>query len=194
MNKLFIPIVLGTVRKQSNTEKVTNWIYKKTEEVEGVKTIILDPRTMKLPMDDENDALVDDNKEFQQAVEKADGLIIVTPEYNHSYPGSLKRMLDLLYDEYRYKPVALIGVSSGHFGGVRAIEHLLPVLKAYGSVTQRHDLYFGNVNDVFDSSGEVKDEAYKKRFDLWIQDLLFLAKSLRWGRENIAPKFYKDSK
>jgi NAD(P)H-dependent FMN reductase len=69
---------------------------------------------------------------FSEVVQKADGLIIVTPEYNHTYPGMLKHVLDLNYKEYLHKAVGVCSVSAGSFGGVRAVEALLPTLKAFG--------------------------------------------------------------
>ena len=72
---------------------------------------------------------------------RADGYIIVTPEYNHTYPGLLKHVLDLNYKEYLHKAVGVCGVSAGPFGGVRAIEALLPTFKAFGLSSIVADLW-----------------------------------------------------
>ena len=66
---------------------------------------------------------------------RADGLVIVAPEYNHGYPGILKHALDTNLKEYIHKPVGLCGVSAGGFGGTRVIESLLPVMRELGMVT-----------------------------------------------------------
>ena len=55
-------------------------------------------------------------KELAGKITKADGLIIVSPEYNHGYPGELKMMLDMIYEEYTSKPVGFCGVSAGGSG------------------------------------------------------------------------------
>lgn len=59
---------------------------------------------------------------------RADGLVIVSPEYNHGYPGEMKLMLDQLYKEYNRKPVGICGVSSGALGGARMVEQLRLIL------------------------------------------------------------------
>jgi NAD(P)H-dependent FMN reductase len=57
---------------------------------------------------------------FSATIERCDGLIIVTPEYNHGYPGLLKHALDMNLKEYIHKAVGICGVSAGPFGGARA--------------------------------------------------------------------------
>lgn len=66
---------------------------------------------------------------------QADGIVIVTPEYNRGYPGLLKYVLDTNLKEYIHKAVGICGVSAGGFGGARVIENLLPVLRELGLVT-----------------------------------------------------------
>jgi NAD(P)H-dependent FMN reductase len=65
------------------------------------------------------------------------------PEYNHSFPGLLKHVLDTNLKEYIHKAVGVCGVSAGPFGGARMIESLLPVLRELGLVTIFWDVYFG---------------------------------------------------
>ncbi|PJF37918.1 MAG: hypothetical protein CUN55_19640, partial [Phototrophicales bacterium] len=66
----------------------------------------------------------DQSPSWAQIADESDGFIIIVPEYNHAYPGELKIMLDSAYEEYKRKPAAVIGVSSGGFGGSRAVEAL----------------------------------------------------------------------
>lgn len=63
--------------------------------------------------------------QFAQQVKLSDAVIIVTPEYNGGYPASLKNVTDLLYDEWKRKPVAISMVSDGIFGGTQVITSLL---------------------------------------------------------------------
>ena len=83
-------------------------------------------------MDDAGEALKD--SQFCATVERADGLIIVAPEYNHSFPGLLKHVLDTNLKEYIHKAVGVCGVSAGPFGGARMIQSLVPVLRELGLV------------------------------------------------------------
>lgn len=105
----------------------------------------------------------EDVEEFGQKVEKADGLVIVSPEYNHSIPGALKNLLDYLYPEYEDKSFSYITVSGGGFGGVRCLSHLHDVTLALNA-RPGPNLPVSNVGEVFDEEGELIDQEYKERF------------------------------
>ena len=62
--------------------------------------------------------------DFTAKIKAADGVIIVTPEYNGGYPAALKNVTDVLYDEWRRKPIAISTVSDGPFGGMQVITSL----------------------------------------------------------------------
>src|SRR5881398_3775432 len=91
---------------------------------------------------------------FSDLVTRADGLILVVPEYNHGYPGLLKHLLDTNLKEYIHKAVGICGVSAGGFGGARAIQNLLPVMLELGLVTIFWDGNFSNVQKLFDQQGK----------------------------------------
>jgi len=114
-----------------------------------------------------------------------DALVIVTPEYNHSFPGLLKHVLDSCLKEYIHKAAGIVGVSAGPFGGVRAIQDFLPVIRELGLVNIFWDVNFGNVASVFDPSGKLLDQAFIKRADKFLDELVWMAKTLRHGRDNI---------
>ena len=116
---------------------------------------------------------------------RADALVLVVPEYNHGYPGSLKHALDTCLKEYIHKAVGICGVSAGPFGGARVIENLLPVMRELGLVTIFWDVNFGNVQSLFDTSGKLLDKAYIKRTDKFLKELIWMAKVLRYGREQV---------
>ena len=116
---------------------------------------------------------------------EADALIFVVPEYNHSFPGLLKHVLDTNLKEYIHKAVGICGVSAGPFGGTRVTENLLPVLRELGLVTIFWDGNFSSVQKAFDQDGKLIETAYGRRFDKFIKELIWMAKVLRYGRENI---------
>jgi len=184
-NKLFIPVLLGTVRKNSVSEKVANLLFKRAGQREDFDTKLLDPRTMELPMDDESDDFGNKNPEYKDAIIKADGLIIVAPEYNHGYSGSLKRTLDILYPEYKHKAVAFAGVSSGIFAGARAVEQLVGVTRKLGMSAIQIDLPFPTAGEKFDEQGNLLDDAYLPRIQKFFDEIVWLSKAMKWGRENI---------
>jgi NAD(P)H-dependent FMN reductase len=182
---LFIPLILGTIRKGRASENVARFVYRELRKHEGVETEFVDIREIKLPDDDDGEEIKDPN--FSSLVARADGLVIVTPEYNHGYPGSLKRVLDTNLKEYIHKAVGICGVSAGPWGGTRVVEHLLPVMRELGLVTIFWDGNFPHAHKLFDDKGELLEEAYVPRIDKFLKELIWMSKVLRYGRENVAP-------
>ena len=93
------------------------------------------PDHFAFPADDYGFSLKDQFPEWKQAVIDADGFVIVTPEYNHGYPGVLKSLMDTMLSDYRRKAVALVGTSRGGWGGTRVIEALVPMVRAHWCVS-----------------------------------------------------------
>src|SRR5688572_12264988 len=140
--KLFIPILLGTSRKNRESKNVARWVHGKMEGRDEIETQFFDVRDFDLPQDHYGQEVKDRFPEWRDAVIKADGLVIVTPEYNHGYPGVLKSVLDLLLKEYIHKSVALVGVSAGPWGGTRVIESMVPMVRELGLAVTFTDLNF----------------------------------------------------
>lgn len=181
---LFIPVILGTARQGRKSEHVARFVVSEVAKREGVETELIDVRDLQLPMTDEGEAIKDKN--FSEKMVRADALVIVVPEYNHGYPGSLKHALDTNLKEYIHKAVGICGVSAGGFGGARVVENLLPVMRELGLVTIFWDGNFTNVGGIFDDAGALRDQAYVKRVDKFLKELIWMAKVLRHGRENIS--------
>ncbi|HEX8160404.1 MAG TPA: NAD(P)H-dependent oxidoreductase [Pyrinomonadaceae bacterium] len=180
---LFIPVILGTPRQGRMSEHAARFVLGEVKKREGVETELIDVRELPLSSHDEGGAIKDEG--FSRAVSRADAFVIVTPEYNHGYPGMLKHALDTNLKEYVHKAVGVCGVSAGGFGGTRVIENLLPVLRELGLVTIFWDLNFSGVGKVFDPAGALLDDSYVKRADKFLRELVWMAKTLRHGRENV---------
>jgi len=181
---LFIPVILGTARKGRASENVARFVFGEVQKRAGVETELIDIRELALPNDDAGEQIKD--AKFSATIERADGIVIVTPEYNHGYPGLLKHVLDSNLKEYIHKAVGVCGVSAGGFGGVRVIENLLPVLRELGLVTIFWDGNFSGAQKLFDEQGKLLDEAtHVKRMDKFLGELIWMSKTLRHGRENI---------
>ncbi|WP_155058371.1 NADPH-dependent FMN reductase [Streptomyces blattellae] len=86
----------------------------------------------------------------------ADAFVVLTPEYNHSYPAGLKNLIDWHFTEWRAKPVALVSYG-GLAGGLRAVEHLRQVFAELHAVTIRDTVSFHNAGASFDDDGRLKD-------------------------------------
>ncbi|MFF8383515.1 NADPH-dependent FMN reductase [Streptomyces kanasensis] len=86
----------------------------------------------------------------------ADAFVVVTPEYNHSYPASLKALVDWHFAEWRAKPVGFVSYG-GVSGGLRAVEHLRQVFAELHAVTVRDTVSFHNAGALFDADGTLRD-------------------------------------
>ena len=180
---LFIPVVLGTARQGRQSEHAAKFVFEQTKKRPNLDTELIDVRNLPMRLDDAGEEMKD--PVFSATVERCDGLILVVPEYNHGYPGLLKHALDMNLKEYIHKAVGICGVSAGPFGGSRVIENLLPVMRELGLVTIFEDLNFGTVRKLFDENGKLLDQNYIRRVDKFLDELIWMARSLRYGRENI---------
>jgi len=183
---LFIPVILGTPRQGRRSEHPAHLVLEETKKRAGVETELIDVRSLHMRLDDAGEEMKD--PAFSATVERADALILIVPEYNHGYPGLLKHALDMNLKEYIHKAVGLCGVSAGPFGGSRVIEHLLPVMRELGLVTTFTDVNFSNVKKLFNENGKLLDESFVDRVNKFLDELLWMARVLRHGRENIAPQ------
>lgn len=175
----------GSMRKGQYTQHVTEFVKYVVRHRKNIKSEIIDPRKLDLKFDDEGNDIV--MTSLTRKVLEADGYIIVAPEYNHGYPGSLKYVLDLNQKEYLHKPVAFVGVAKGAFGGTRMIEGLVNVVRELGMVALFTDVNFSFVQkEIVD--GKVTDpDKWKRRINRMLDELLWMTKTLNYGRENISP-------
>jgi NAD(P)H-dependent FMN reductase len=181
---LFIPVILGTVRKGRASQNVAKFVFGEVQKRESVETEMIDISDLHFPADDAGEQIK--NKIFSETCERADGFVIVAPEYNHGYPGMLKHVLDSNLKEYIHKAVGVCGVSAGGFGGTRVIEALLPVLRELGLITIFWDGNFSGAQKLFDAHGKILDEAtHVKRIDKFLGELIWMSKVLRYGRESV---------
>lgn len=184
-----LPVILGTPRQGRQSEFVANFIVEQLQQHSDITTELIDVRSLPITFTDAGEAIKD--PDFSKAMEKADGLILVVPEYNHGYPGLLKHVLDTCLKEYIHKPVGICGVSAGPFGGTRVIQNLLPVMRELGLVTIFNDLNFGTVQKLFDESGVlIEPESYIRRLDRFLTELLWMATVLRYGRQTVPSEFH----
>ncbi|MDP3794997.1 MAG: NAD(P)H-dependent oxidoreductase [bacterium] len=182
---MFIPIILGTAREGRRSEKVARFLLGEVEKA-GLTTQLVDPRDFRLPATDDTKTS-EAARRYAAIITPADGYIIVTPEYNHGYPGELKMLLDMLFEEYARKPVGFCGVSSGQYGGARAIELLKLTAIEYGMVPLSTSLYFPQVKTLFDQDGTlINPAAYTERLHKFFKELLWYATALKCAREETA--------
>ncbi len=181
---LSIPLILGTPRQGRLSEHVARVMIEEAHARDDFRTELIDVRQLPLSSMDAGEQIKDSR--FAETIMRADGLIIVAPEYNHGYPGMLKHALDSNLKEYIHKPVGLCGVSAGGFGGTRVVESLLPVMRELGLITIFWDVNVSSVGKAFDASGQLQDDALPRRIRKFLDELVWMARVLRAGRDEVA--------
>lgn len=178
--KLLIVVMAGTTRVQRESIKAAQYVAGIGKTYPELDIELVDPNNFSFPGDG-NDPEGQDPR-YSDITKRADGFFIVTPEYNHSFPGSLKRMLDSELENYIHKPVALAGASSGAWGGVRAVEALVPAVREMGLVATFTSVYFPHVQDAFDENGKPVDARTEVGVRKAYDELIWMTKVLKAGR------------
>ncbi len=140
-----IAVVLGTARENNFSQKVAR-IVNDTLQGKNFQTEYVDisDHLFGKTVSSGNESV----KKWAEVINEVEGVIFITPEYNHSYPGELKILIDSLYHEYKGKVAGVVGVSKGQYGGVRAVEKLKDLL---------HTVNFRLAHSVVNVSGVQSD-------------------------------------
>lgn len=185
-DKIVIAVLAGTKRVKRESIKAAQYVAEFGRGLPNVEIIFVDPNDFNFPGDG-NDPEGKDPR-YSEITAKADAFFVVTPEYNHSFPGSLKRMLDSELANYKHKPVALAGASNGSWGGVRAVEALVVSVREMGLAATFTSVYFPRVQEMFEVDGKIKEEfreRYEGNLTKAYAELIWMAKALKWGRQNL---------
>ncbi|GHD27382.1 NADPH-dependent FMN reductase [Nocardiopsis kunsanensis] len=147
MNDLRIAVILGTNRNGRTGPAVARWFLDRASEHEDVDLDAVD--VTDLGPGDGHGAPLDG---FAARVAAADGFVVLTPEYNHGYPGPLKAAIDSARREWFAKPVAFVSYG-GISGGLRAVEQLRSVFSELHATTVRDTVSFHDAQALFDADG-----------------------------------------
>lgn len=183
-DKLLVLVLVGTTREQRKSIAAARFVAEVGKSIKGIETRLVDPKDFNFPGDG-NDPEGKDPR-YSELTAKADAFFIITPEYNHSFPGSLKRMLDSELANYNHKPVAIAGASDGNWGGIRAVESLLGAVRTMGLVVTSSNLYFPYVDKLFDENNQPQDEHVEQNIRKAYDELIWMAKVLKHGRDNLS--------
>lgn len=183
---LQIVVICGTVREKRMSIHAANFLVEQFKTA-GVRVSLVDFTELPLPFintplepSEYKGNYPDANvTQWSQIAKAADAFVIVTPEYNHGYPGVLKNALDWLYDEYDMKPLGLVGVSSGLVGGARAIEQLRELAGGFGMYDIKPTIMVRTVSKVFDEQGKLIDEKLLKQVPKFVETLITAAKMMK---------------
>lgn len=173
-----IAIISSSVREDRKSNRVALF-FKNYIEANNIASVdILDLYDYQFPVFEERLSFqknpLPKTLEFAQKIKSADGVIIVTPEYNGGYPASLKNVVDLLLDEWKRKPVAISTVSAGAFGGSQVITSLQFTLWKIQAWTVPVMFPVPKVSESYDELGSPTDKAgSEKRAKTFIDELLW---------------------
>jgi len=178
----YIPVILGSTRRGRQSPRVARFISERMRQTGKIETEILDLLEYNFPIMEERLRFRNDPppglREFSQKIARSDSLVIVTPEYNNGYPGVLKNALDYLLPEYQRKPIAIVTVSAGGFGGINCLAQLRLVALGMGALPIPVALPVSRAQDSFEEDGRLKDPAYEKRAQTFIAELLWFTEAI----------------
>ncbi len=167
-----IVVIVGSLRKESYTLKIADALTR------------LAPDTLKLDVvtlhgisffnQDMEATPPADWLAFREKIQKSDGVLFVTPEYNRSIPGVLKNAIDVASrppgkSSFLSKPIGLVGNAPGQLGGVSAVKHLQNILPGIsGPILAQPEVYLNGVGDAFDDKGHLIKESLQKVLQQYI--------------------------
>ncbi|HMT30477.1 MAG TPA: NAD(P)H-dependent oxidoreductase [Bacteroidia bacterium] len=172
-----IAIISASIRKGRKSSRVALFFKNFLTENKLAESEILDLKEYNFPLFEERLKFQENPSQnaidFSGKIKNADGVIIVTPEYNGGYPASLKNAIDLLIEEWNHKPVAISTVSDGVFGGTQVITSLQFSLWKMKALTINAMFPVPKIGDAFTEEGKPADaEGVNKRATAFITELL----------------------
>jgi NAD(P)H-dependent FMN reductase len=154
-HQLRVTIIIGSTRQGRFAPTVARWFGEQATRRDDLTIDLVDRAEAQLP-DVLTTAPGSRVETLRERLSQADAFVIVTPEYNHSFPASLKNAIDWYSKEWRAKPVAFVSYG-GLAGGLRAVEQLRQVFAELHAVTIRDTVSFHGVWSQFDSAGRLQN-------------------------------------
>jgi NAD(P)H-dependent FMN reductase len=167
-NILMIVIISGTNRPGSNTRKVAARVEASYKSL-GVKTQVLD--LAELPSEIFSPSSYAEKpvsfKRFTDVILAADGLVIVTPEYNGGVPGVLKYFIDMLPfpESFEQRPVCFVGLAMGIWGALRPVEQLQAIFGYRNALIYPERVFMPGIGKLLDAAGQFVSDDIPKRLD-----------------------------
>ena len=152
-----LAVIIGSTREGRFGPTVARWFADQAEQRTDTVVDVIDLAELDLPTTYPKQ-FGPEVRAYLDRLDTADAFVVVTPEYNHSFPAALKQAIDLAKREWQAKPVAFVSYG-GMSGGLRAVEHLRQVFAELHAVTMRDTVSFHNYGRQFDDSGQPVDTA-----------------------------------
>jgi NAD(P)H-dependent FMN reductase len=182
----YIPVILGSIRRNRESARVANFAVAELRRQNHVSTELMDLRDLNLPMMEERLRFDEDPPSsvsaFSTKVNRADSVVIVTPEYNGGCPGVLKNALDYLKNEYKHKPFGIVTVSVADTGGILCLVSVRQMLLHLGGVPIPVPLLATRVQELFGSDGR-PNQRFLKHAKTFFDELLWFTEALAVQRQ-----------
>lgn len=179
---LRVLLVVGSVRDGRVGHVVASWVRDRLVEHGGLDVDVVDLLDLSLPASLDGSG---DTEAWRARVEAADAVVVVTPEYNHGYPGYLKTAIDTVYAEWRGKTVGFASYG-GAAGGTRAVEQLRPVFAEVHAHTARDQVVLPNVWELIGEDGTLDGTRAEEAAKAMIEQLVWWGSALRDARAAVA--------
>ena len=194
----YIPVMLGSTRRGRRSARAAYFIADRMKQTERIEPEILDLGEYDFPMLEERLRFRDDPPprilEFSGKLSTADALVIVTPEYNNSYPGVLKNCLDYFKPEYRRKPIGIVTVSAAEFGGVNCLAHLRLVTLAMSAFPIPVSLPIAKVEERIREDGTLIDSSLESKAETFLSELIWFTEAITARKELDQPSASQPSR
>ena len=172
-----IAIISGSARPERQSHQVALHIAGKLNDLQ-VRNWVFDVKELNLPMLDylysKHPAPSETLIQLKKQLDATDGFIVVSPEHNGSYPGTLKNSMDYFLEEYAHKPFAIVTVSSGMFGGINVLKNLQQYLVKLNGILMPEFILTPQVQKLF-SDQKLQDDDYAKRVDQFLNDFILFS-------------------
>ncbi|GAB2689181.1 NADPH-dependent FMN reductase [Nocardia thraciensis] len=175
---LRLEVIVASVRPERFAPVVADWFLRTARAYPEFDIGVIDLMDTPLPTDLSPTLQA---RAYRERLAAADGFVVVTSEYNHGYPASLKTALDTAKHEWRAKPIGFVGYG-GLSGGLRAIEQLRQVVAEIHMVSIRESVSFHEAKRKFDADGNTEDGAAKDAAQRLLRQLSWWARHLRVAR------------
>jgi len=189
---LYIPIILGGTHRIRRSVMVAQYVIERFRRMPGVETELHDVLEPDLPSRGDRPRVRREISarlpELGVALQRADGIVVVTPEEKDGYPGALKAALDDLLPEYRRKPFGFVTVSSGGFGGVYCLAQLRLITLGMGAFPIPASLPISRVEEAFDEEGRLLEPAIERRTRAFVDEMVWYAEAISARRAQDACK------
>jgi len=192
MAKPLIYVILGSVREGRRAERVGKWFMSQTAQRTDLEFELIDPKDWPLPFyaeaatPSQHKYTLDTTIAWAKKIEKADGFVLVSPEYNHATSAVMKNMLDTVYAEWNRKPVAFVSYGGISAGG-RAMNELSIIVHELAMAPVQSTVMIPFAGKTISEDGVIADDRYNKDAQALLDDLAWWTNALKAARTQSLP-------